>query len=273
MVTSDFVITPTVRLGRLRLLFRYGRFAWRSVGTGDFDFLARVFRATGRLMVGSLRDGHKRVRCNICGWQGGSFYPIVGPGYYETATACPRCLCQDRHRALVFVLDKRTRFFAPQSEVLEVAPMRSFQQYSLERKGGRGYRSFDYERFAMERGDVTCMRYPSESYDYFLAFHVLEHILDEAKAVAEIRRVLRPGGTAILQVPIDWSLAHTIEYGGPRRREAGHVRRYGQDFPARLEAAGFRTEAATVRDECEEGYRTRHGMSAEPIYFATKPEA
>jgi hypothetical protein len=271
MVESGYVIAPAIRLGRLRLLFRWGRFALQSVFSGDLDFVANVFRASGRLLAGTLRDVRKTVRCNICGWQGGGFYPIVGPGYYEKSTVCPRCLCQDRHRSLVCVLEQRTEFFAPQKNVLEVAPMRSFQQYCLERKQGKGYRSFDYARFAMDQGDITCMPYASDSYDYFLGFHVLEHILDETRALAEIRRVLRPGGTAILQVPMDRSLAQTVEYGKPDPRETGHVRRYGADFPARLQSQGFTVAAVSVSDQCDEQSLQRHGFSREPIYFATKP--
>ncbi|MCU0913671.1 MAG: class I SAM-dependent methyltransferase [Planctomycetes bacterium] len=271
MVDSGCLIAPNVRLGRLRLLFRWSRFALRSVRSRDFDFVANACRASARLLLATLRDLRRNVACNICGWQGGGFYPIVGPGYYETATVCPRCLCQDRHRSLVFVLERRTDFFAPQREVLEVAPMQSFQQYCLARKGNRGYRSFDLERFAMDRGDITCMHYPSDHYDYFLGFHVLEHIPAEARALAEIRRVLRPGGTAILQVPIDWSLPSTIEYEQPRPRETGHVRRYGVDFGARLAAAGFAVEAVSVCALGDEPLLQRHGLSFEPIYFARKP--
>ena len=271
MVDSGTLIAPDVRLGRLRLLFRWSRFALRSIRSRDLDFVANACRASGRLLVATLRDVRKRVACNICGWQGGGFYPIVGPGYYETATVCPRCLCQDRHRSLVFVLDRRTDFFTPERQVLEVAPMQSFQQYCLQRKGHCGYRSFDLERFAMDQGDITSMRYASDHYDYFLGFHVLEHIPAEAQALAEIRRVLRPGGTAILQVPIDWSLAQTVEYGRPRPRETGHVRRYGADFGARLAAAGFTVETVSVRELADEQLRRRHGFCVEPIYLARKP--
>ena len=38
--------------------------------------------------------------------------------------------------------------------------------------------------------------------------------------------MLRPGGEAILQVPIDYSISKTIEYGRPNPLETGHVRRY-----------------------------------------------
>ncbi len=267
---QEFLITPNIVLGRLRLLFRWTRFALRSVRSGDWDFVLNVVKASMRLGWYWVSDLKKNVRCNICGWRGHGFYPIVGPGYYEKATVCPRCLCQDRHRSLVYILSERTDFFSDQTNVLEVAPMRSFQQYCLGRKGGHGYMSFDYERFAMEQGDITCMRYEDNTYDYFLGFHVLEHIPDEKKAVEEIWRVLHPGGMAILQVPVDTSLAQTVEYDAPDPRETNHVRRYGQDFADRIGAYGFSVEGVSVEQLCSESMAKEYGFSPDPIYLATK---
>jgi SAM-dependent methyltransferase len=98
------------------------------------------------------------------------------------------------------------------------------------------YTSFDLAPFAMEQHDITAMRYPTDSIDYFICFHVLEHLPHDAPAVAEIHRVLRPGGTAVLQVPIDWEAEKTREYPAPDPRECGHVRRYGRDFAEKLAA-------------------------------------
>ena len=66
----------------------------------------------------------------------------------------------------------------------------------------------------------------------FYASHVLEHIPDDHKAIAEIRRVLRPGGIAILGVPLVGE--KTVEYGGPDSRDYGHVRAPGYDYFQRM---------------------------------------
>lgn len=65
------------------------------------------------------------------------------------------------------------------------------------------------------------------------ASHVLEHIREDIQAISEIRRVLRPGGIAILPVPIVCS--RTIEYPSPNPQEAGHVRAPGLDYFRRYE--------------------------------------
>ncbi len=68
-------------------------------------------------------------------------------------------------------------------------------------------------------GDARYLPLPSERYDMALAMDVLEHIEDDARAVAEITRVLRPGGTVLLSVPCDMSLwsAHDVSLGRVRR--------------------------------------------------------
>ena len=73
---------------------------------------------------------------------------------------------------------------------------------------------------AVVRADARCLPLPSASLDLVVAFDILEHIEEDHLAGAEIRRVLRPGGTALIAVPCDmrlWS-AHDVA--------VGHVRRY-----------------------------------------------
>jgi SAM-dependent methyltransferase len=68
-------------------------------------------------------------------------------------------------------------------------------------------------------GDARFLPLPSRGQDLALAFNVLEHIEDDRAAVAEIARVLRPGGTALVAVPCDMSLwsAHDVALGRVRR--------------------------------------------------------
>lgn len=72
------------------------------------------------------------------------------------------------------------------------------------------------------------------SFDYLFAFEVLEHIDEDAAALTEWSRFLRPGGRLLISVP-----AHSRKYG--RSDElVGHVRRY-EKKPLRrmLQEAGF----------------------------------
>jgi 2-polyprenyl-3-methyl-5-hydroxy-6-metoxy-1,4-benzoquinol methylase len=50
-------------------------------------------------------------------------------------------------------------------------------------------------------GSLTALPFADESYDTIICSEVIEHIADDAKAVAELSRVLKSGGTLILTVP------------------------------------------------------------------------
>jgi ubiquinone/menaquinone biosynthesis C-methylase UbiE len=114
------------------------------------------------------------------------------------------------------------------------------------------------------------MHYQDNIADYFLCFHVLEHIEKDAHALEEIRRVLKPGGMAVLQVPIDWNVEKTFEYSCAEPRDVGHVRRYGRDFTQRISLSGFEVSEVSVTEFLTESEIERFGLSKEPIFFATK---
>jgi SAM-dependent methyltransferase len=82
--------------------------------------------------------------------------------------------------------------------------------------------------------DMTALPFEDASFDAAVLGEVLEHIEDDRAALAEVARVLRPGGVLALSVPANPKLF------GPSDAWAGHVRRYTR--PALLEAcsaAGF----------------------------------
>ena len=49
--------------------------------------------------------------------------------------------------------------------------------------------------------DATRLPFGTESFDAIIASEILEHIPDDVAAMAEIARVLRPGGTVAVTVP------------------------------------------------------------------------
>lgn len=84
------------------------------------------------------------------------------------------------------------------------------------------------------RGDLQRLPLPDAAFDAAVCAEVLEHLDDDAAALAELARVLRPGGLLLVTVP-----------AGPYRydwtdRWAGHRRRYdAAALAARLREAGF----------------------------------
>jgi SAM-dependent methyltransferase len=82
--------------------------------------------------------------------------------------------------------------------------------------------------------DLTCAPLPDESFDAVLALNVLEHIEDDLSAMVHMRRMLKPGGIAIIEVPASPGLFDLFDSW------VGHHRRYRmRDLTARLENAGF----------------------------------
>ncbi len=90
------------------------------------------------------------------------------------------------------------------------------------------------------RGDATALPIQSSSVDLVVAFDVLEHIVDDGAAAAEIYRGLRPGATFLVAVPCDpklWS-AHDDA--------VDHVRRYTRTtLTELLTGSGFAIESMT----------------------------
>ena len=108
----------------------------------------------------------------------------------------------------------------------------------------------------------------------------MEHIDEEQKAMKEILRILKPGGKAILQVPLDYKLEATFEddtITGRKEREEifgqyDHLRIYGKDYGMRLEKAGFKVEVNRFIDTLSDDLRDRYRLAdCEWIFIAHKP--
>ena len=93
------------------------------------------------------------------------------------------------------------------------------------------------------RGDALRLPFADDTFDRIICSEVLEHIGDDAGAIAELTRVLKPGGTIAVTVPsflpekLCWWLS--AEYHAPLA-EGGHVRIYTEGLlRSRLAAGGL----------------------------------
>ena len=57
------------------------------------------------------------------------------------------------------------------------------------------------DRVTFSQMDACNMRFEPSCFDLVYSFHALEHIPDYKKAISEMRRVLRPGGTFCIGTP------------------------------------------------------------------------
>ena len=90
-------------------------------------------------------------------------------------------------------------------------------------------------------GDALALPYPDGAFDTVIASEILEHIPEDGTAIAELARVLKPGGTLAVTVPrwlperICWLLSDTYH-----ANEGGHIRIYRADeLRSKLESTGL----------------------------------
>lgn len=189
-------------------------------------------------------DGDDRAECPLCGTRSDSFLP---GGRDRPDVRCPGCGSLGRHRLVWLYLGLRTDLFTAPHALLHLAPEAHLGTY-LARQPTIDYLSADLDLSgAMVEMDITDIDRPDGSFDAVYASHVLEHVPDDRQAMAELRRILRPEGWALLAVPM-WGPTTREDPSAtePAERLAqfgqhDHVRMYGHDgeFERRLEAAGF----------------------------------
>lgn len=220
--------------------------------------------------------------CPVCATTSRRFRPFSGDRtrHMRPNAQCPVCRSLERHRLIWLYLAERTDLFsAPASRLLHVAPEPVLAS-KLRTQPEVDYLSIDLESsVAMRHMDLTALDLPDASFDAIYCSHVLEHIPDDRMAMREMRRVLRPGGWAIIQVPILRQVTEedpSITDPAERRRAYGqhdHVRAYGLDYADRLASAGFEVTVDDFAGRLGDTQARYHGLSVdEKIYFCANPE-
>ncbi len=197
-----------------------------------------------RDLVSLLLTGKRKVECECCGWRGTRFFLhtcLSGAKVHRfKEEACPSCGALKRQRQLVRHLAGKIGGSLPKTaRILAVGPGRAELRW-LRRQGRADLVTVDIRSgIAMAVMDMSRMAFRDGCFDLVLCSHVVEHVTEDFAAMKEMWRVLKRGGTCLIQVPIRDGLPTTVEYGKPNREEFDHVRAYGADFKGRLEAAGF----------------------------------
>ena len=194
---------------------------------------------------------------------------------------CPRCNSKARHRRVWLYLRERTNLFNDQTRLFEVSPKYSLSR-RLVRMSNIEYMTGDIvirPNVALKM-DLTAAPLRSCSFDAVICQHVLEHIEDDRSAMAEIYRILRPGGWALISVPLrlDEPTYEDASIVAPADRKSAfgentHVRFYGSDLLDRLADAGFVVSLDRASD-LDEDTKRRHGLlDDENILLCRKPLA
>lgn len=224
-------------------------------------------------MIGQVRHadlavedvyGHKRKRSRIYVPSGGFTCPVCGGRYRRFLpfglggrrnALCPGCGSLERHRFMWMHLRDRHRLPQRRLRLLHIAPEHCIRD-ALAGNPALSYVSVDmFDPEADRAADMTALPFPDSSFDFAVCSHVLEHIADDRKAMAELHRVLKPRGRAVVMVPIEQKRPETyedpsIDTAAGRDEAFGHpyhVRICGADYAGRLRRAGFEVELVGSR--------------------------
>jgi SAM-dependent methyltransferase len=226
-----------------------------------------------RTLLRRYRISHHKgdaVECPICG----STFSQFMWAWNRPHAICWSCGAAERHRALWLYLQSEQPLAAAK-DVLHFSAEYPLA-VRLREQIGPGYKTSELEPGKADLTiDVTAIDLPDASLDAIICSHVLEHVPDDAGAMRELHRVLRPGGTAIVMVPLDHSRATTYEDPSitePDEREAkfwqhDHLRLYAPDIAERLRGAGFEVTATSPAETAGPELTTRYALRQEDVVF------
>lgn len=222
---------------------------------------------------GTLRDPgqhfRKRIRryCPCCGYEG---YFVTAKRNIGPDFRCPNCSSRPRDRQIAMWLQANNINLSGKN-ILHFAP-----EWPLFRQlnGRPGYVGGDIQkrRNANAIVNIENIDFPENHFDIVICNHVLEHVIDDQKAMRETFRVMRPGGFGIFSVPMSKDADTWEPSKGMSVEEVekicgwDHKRLYGQDFGNKLEQVGFHVKPFNANAE----QQSQSAILDETIFIATK---
>lgn len=240
--------------------------------------------------------GTKAKRCNVC--KNDVFYTPIPAGYERMRKqsgflfwkadfqleskenySCPICGAYDRDRLMIAFLEEIKADEGEKLKMLHIAPSKAMERYALSRD------DIEYESTDLIMENVTFQAdlqhmdmVENETYDIIVCSHVLEYVKNDALAMSELHRILKPDGVCLVLVPLIVGNMETDEQWGCNDEENwrrfgqnDHSRLYGKrDFIKRLQNAGFYVNELGKEWFGEEFYQEYGFDDLSIMYVATK---
>ncbi len=180
--------------------------------------------------------------CPVCHYHG-PFRDFDSFAGLRLHVECPQCGTLERHRVqYLVVMEILDQLDTARLKMLHFAPEPFFRKIFSSRFGK--YETADLCMKGVDyHVDLQKLPFADATYDFIFASHVLEHVPDDRKAIQEIRRILKPGGLAVLPVPI--VSLKTVEYPEANPHEAYHMRAPGLDYAEKFKPYFSRVETRT----------------------------
>jgi SAM-dependent methyltransferase len=287
--------------------YRFLRAAFRTVAPDSLIVTQRVFRknlaSVGLKSALRLRADafFGKYLCPVCARRVAFFSPIDSEllnnlrthGWkYQGSEAetcnhrnysCPHCGATDRDRLYALYLTDYLPAISSCSalKLVDFAPSPPLSDFIRKLQLRLPYRlsyvTADLFRPDVDdKVDITDMKiYKAGSFDFFICSHILEHVEDDKKALAELYRILKQGGKGILVVPIILTINEidedpSVTDPSERWRRFGqfdHVRLYSKPgFLSRVEQAGFITHHLDSEYFGKETF-TEHGITEQSVLY------
>jgi len=137
----------------------------------------------------------KRFQCNVCNKKLREFISLK-----SEEKLCPYCGSSSRNRRLWKILV--SDFLKSDMRILHFSPSRSLKRF-LSKDPSLNYITSDYigEFDADKHYNITDISESDNSFDLIICYHILEHIEDDQAAMKELYRILKKGGSCIIQTP------------------------------------------------------------------------
>ncbi|HPM35758.1 MAG TPA: methyltransferase domain-containing protein, partial [Spirochaetota bacterium] len=115
--------------------------------------------------------------------------------------------------------------------------------------------------------------------DFFICSHMLEHIENDRKAIAELYRITKYGGKGILMAPISTAIESTIENLPDVKTDEDRWKYYGQndhirlyarkEFVERITQSGFELEMYDI-DNLGKSFLKKNGLKETTVLYIVK---
>ena len=203
--------------------------------------------------------------CSVCNFKASNFERLP-----NADLLCPNCGSLSRDRRLWKLIEEK--YLRSDAQILDFSPSRSlFRKWKKVSNVKYIASDLSGDFIADVAYDITKIPEKDNLFDLIICYHILEHVIDDVKAMSELFRVLKPNGTILIQTPFkDGEIYedYTITSEADRLIHFGqedHVRIYSVDgLKKRLESVGF---SVVVNQYEKDEYL---GFSNEIMLVATK---
>ncbi len=238
--------------------------------------VTRAMRLIDRKLLARIYSLGNVVECNFCRWTGLKFLPAGIKR--DPNRMCPECHSLQRYRIMRMYFDEYIVSSVEEPiTLLELAPDKNFSAYLKQFPNVNYFGSDLKSPLADVISDLTRMGMKSGVFDFIICFHVFEHIRDDRAGFKELARLLKPGGTGFVMVPISGQNTYedpTIDPADYREvyGQHDHVRRCGLDYGQRMIEAGLSVKVIDIfqlwRDEILQRFALR---GDDRFIFVVKP--